>query len=143
MPRLRTINSALLAFILLFGCGRKPSEWVYISSSPDSQYTTSVRSHGSDYADRPFDIRVQSKRAPYHENFILSASQCSNVRILPKRDFIYFFYDELVLTGFSSFQFDRSLPRPIMCDLKLKTCQDMLESAFKANEAISPICSHD
>ena len=143
MSRLILCVTTLAATILLLsGCGRSEHAWTDLPSSPEMSYTASIRTYGSDYADKPFDVQVKSKIPPRHENVVLRAIQCKNVRILPKADYIYIFYDELVLAGYSSNQFDASLPRPFLCDVRHTFCGNMLKAAVSAKEPVSIACSH-
>mgnify|MGYP001293784001 CR=1 FL=1 len=143
MSRLGPSIVALFVWpLLLGGCGQNEPRWADLPSSSQKGYTASVKTFGGAYADHPFEVWVESKSLPGHKNVILRASQCKNVKILPREDFIYVFYDELVLAGFSSNQFDGSLPRPFLCDIRHNFCGDMLRAAVRANESISAVCSY-
>lgn len=143
MSWLISCATALTATILLLlGCGRSEPAWTDLPSSSGTLYTASIRTYGSDYADKPFNVQVRSKTQPGLASTAVRASQCKNVRILPRPDYIYFFYEELGLAGFSSFQYDASLPRPFLCDLRHTFCRNMLRAALSAKEPVSVVCSH-
>lgn len=143
MPRLVLRLAAYFAAVLLTaGCGQNEPSWIDIPSSTEEAYATSIKTYGGDHADRPFDIKVRGKKLPNFENIVLRASQCKNVRILPRQDYIYIFYDELVLAGYSSNKFDSSLPRPFLCDIRHKFCDDLLKAAISAGEPVSSVCTY-
>ena len=143
MSRLVRSFAALLVLMLInAGCGQNEPPWVDLPSSAEEAYVTSVKTYGGDHADRPFEIRVRSKNPPGHENIVLRASQCKNVWILPRQDYIYIFYDELILEGYSSNQFDASLPRPFLCDIRHKFCDNLMRTAVSASEPLSKVCSY-
>lgn len=143
MPRLIPARVALVATVLsLTSCGRNEPAWTDLPAPSEVPFTVSLRTYGGGHADRPFDLRVSSKTAAGMESTVVRSSQCKNVRVLPRRDYIYIFYDELGLSGYSSFQYDASLPRPFLCDLRNRFCSELLQAAVSAKERVSSACSY-
>lgn len=143
MPRL-ILNGAALsaATLLLTACGQSEPNWVALASDPSLPYTASIKTYGGDEADRPFDIKLSSKTARGVESTIIQTSQCKNVRVLPRHDYFYIFYDELALRGYSAFRYDSSLPRPFLCDQRQEFCGFVLQRAVAAKEPITEACSY-
>jgi hypothetical protein len=129
--------------LLPAGCGRDGPAWKQLPASPDQAYEVSVRTFKDGaYADQPFHLRIRSRRPPGHEIRVLAASQCENVKILQTPDYLYVFYDELALGGFSSSQFAESMPRPFLCDLRHAFCNARLDAALGAKETVSDVCTY-
>lgn len=143
MSRLILHRVALSAAALLLAtCGRNEPSWVNLTSDQNLPYTVSIKTYGGDEADKPFDIKLSSKRAQGIESTIILTSQCKNVRVLPRRDYFYIFYDELALRGYSAFRYDASLPRPFLCDLRHQFCSELLRTAISGKESVSSACSY-
>lgn len=143
MPRLTSHSTILMAFLSLAGCGGSGPPWKKLPSSSDQPYEVSIRTFKDGaYADQPFHVRVVSKGTKVSEITLMRASQCKNVKILQRPDFLFIFYDELGLNSFLSSQFNASMPRPFLCPLQHEFCRNTLKAAVNGREAVSAICTH-
>ena len=143
MSRLISYGTALAAIIFLIAsCWRNEPAWNDVPSPPDLMYKISIRTYGGGYADKPFDIKISSKMPLRHESTVVQTDQCKNVKILARRDYVYIFYDELALNGFSSFQYHNSLPRPFLCDVRHQFCRSLLQVAEKNREPVYSVCTY-
>ena len=144
MPRL--MRAAIVTLFLsatVVGCGQHDAEWKALPDEQDTAYHVFVKTYKDGaYADQPFSIKITSKTEPEKESEPISAEQCKNVRLIQSKNTIYVFYDELILHGFSSMRYDRSLPRPFLCDMQQPVCRELLKVLAADNRTVSSVCTY-
>jgi hypothetical protein len=92
------------------------------------------------YADQPFRLLIQA--AGGEPKTVLRAAQCKDVRVGQTADALYVFYGELMLNGFSSFQFAANEPRVILCDLRASACASTQRELIEAGAKLSEVCTY-
>lgn len=143
MSRLTLCVTSLILVLLLASCERNEPPWKKLPSSSSQSYEVSIRTFkDGEYADQPFHVRVISKDPRASEIGVMKAQQCKNVNILQGQDFLYFFYEELSLSGFSSSKFSAAMPRPFLCPLQHEFCRNMLKGAISEREMVASACSY-
>jgi hypothetical protein len=141
MSRLIRVCFGMAAYFSLSACYDDLAGWQKLPHASDSAYAIKFKSYDEGYADDAFAIRAVSIRPPGHENTLLRASQCKNVRIVQTIDTVYIFYDDIILAGFSSYKFNGSLPRPFLCDMRQAICKKELRNHLSRGAFVFQACS--
>lgn len=140
MPWLIRCGTALMAIALFASCGRNEPPWNKLPSAGDQPYEVRIRTYrDGDYADQPFHLRVISRGSRQSEIRVMAARQCKNVNILQENGFLYLFYEELSLGGFSSSQYNVAMPRPFLCPLQHEFCRVSLRQFPNFPITVSPL----
>jgi hypothetical protein len=128
MSRLMFIFSVGVMFGLVASCKANERPWQTLPTNSSLSYQVDIVTFKEGgYADHPFKIRVSAKSNPGNRvHTVLSSSQCKNVRVIQKPDFLYFVYEEIVLHEFSNTQHDYGVPVPILCDAQHPFCRELL-----------------
>lgn len=145
MPRVNLKAIALVALcVALSSCGSDEPKWKKLPSSVELPYYVSIKTYkDGEYADQPFELRLSLKANSNIGGRVLLAHQCKNVRVAQTDDYLYVFYDELVLGGFASSPQSASLPRPLLCDIRQEVCQETIESMKRSRVPLAAVCSYE
>jgi hypothetical protein len=136
---------AFLLFSIVSGltvaCSSNDEGWDEIAVDDSRDYRVQLKTYGSEYADKPFSVRITSRNDPLGVKNEFDTRQCRNVQLLATKDEVLFFYDKIVLDDFTNHRLPIHQPKMILCDLAFEPCAKRLE-AVKANGAtLVQLCS--
>ena len=133
----------LLIQLSLVSCGRSEPHPVALPTVPGVPYRVLVKTfRDGHYADQPFHLLVQIKGSEGQPKTILRAEQCKDVQIAQTPRTLYVFYDEMILNGFSSFQYEANEPRVLLCDLHTPECIASRLALSRQAANLSNVCKY-
>lgn len=139
------MNSRFLAVVTLFAlfaCGGPQPEPVALPQVRGVPYQVSFQTFDEGgYADQPFNLILKNS-ADDEPKTILRAEQCKNVSVAQTASQIYVFYDELMLAGFTSIEFDSREPTVLLCDQHALECRNARKRLGSEGVKFSNVCSY-
>lgn len=142
LARARGAATLLFMYISLASCAENDAPWQEMRSPDELMYAVNIRTYDEGYADDPFDIRLRSKVSSVREATVFQSTQCKNVLLLPRQDYLYVFYEFIIVANYSSVQHHKSFPRVFFCDVSHQFCSDLLKDAIARKEPMSQACTY-
>lgn len=131
---------SISASLCLQACHAEPTP-VALTSGSGVPYDTLLQTfRDGDSAEQPYRLLVRETGTQNTPKTVMFAEECKNVNVIPTKDTLYVFYDELILQEFSSSRYAPWKPRVRLCDLHFQDCSDAQRRLMQAGARQTSVC---